>query len=237
MKNNRRIELDKSFLVEYKLSTAPPPANSLFWKMWDDCMQIADDALNTDFIQGIADGTLDPVTYGGFNVSDAYYCFNGEQDYLTAAEKATNPGLQAFLLKKHKSYQKYNKTFPDIWHIKDANGIVPSKACKEYAEYESNVVSQMQSIYALIVMIPCEYLWAWLGNQLTPPETGNLYAPWITGNDDFEGAYAMGNFLNEYQKKHVINESIAIDIYTKAMTYEYLNFMTATKTKFNTQLL
>jgi len=47
----------------------------------------------------------------------------------------------------------------------------------------------------------------------------------------------MGNFLNEYQKKHVINESIAIDIYTKAMTYEYLNFMTATKTKFNTQLL
>jgi len=50
-------------------------------------------------------------------------------------------------------------------------------------------------------MIPCEYLWAWLGAKLSPRVSGNLYAPWITGNNDPSGAYAMSNFLHLYQKE------------------------------------
>ncbi|KAA1243959.1 TenA family transcriptional regulator [Aquimarina sp. RZ0] len=227
MKNNRSTKLDNSFLAEHKLSTAPPPLDSLFWKMWNACQSIANQALNTEFIQGIKTGTLDPVSYGGFNVIDAYYCFNGEQDYLVAESKASNPILKAFLLKKYNSYQKYNETFPKVWHVRDAGGIVPSKVCKQYSEFESNVASHKAPIYTLIAMMPCEYLWAWLGAQLSPPLSGNLYAPWITENDYPDGAYAMGNFLVEYQKENPVDETLATQLYSQAMTYEFQNFNTA----------
>ena len=229
MKNNRRLDLSQQFISEYKLSKLPPPENSLFWKMWSSCSDIANQTLETGFIKGIKDGNLDPVKYGGFNVSDAYYCFHGASDYLTAANKATDPTLKAFLLKKYESYDQYNKTFPKIWHVKDANGVVPSDVCKEYSEFERATITAEDSIYALIVMLPCEYLWAWIGEQLSPAAKGNLYAPWINGNNDPSGAYAMGNFIDAYQKTYSIDENLAMDNYTKAMNYELQNFTVATE--------
>lgn len=228
MKNNRRLDLSDNFIDKHKLSTDPPPEDSLFWKMWNTCSTIANQTLETPFIVGIKNGTLDPVTYGGFNVSDAYYCFHGAQDYLAAESRATHKTLKAFLLKKYHSYQKFNDTFPTTWHIKDANGIVPSEVCKNYSAFETNVATNEDPIYCLVTMLPCEYLWAWLGEQLSPPATGNLYAPWITGNNDPSGAYAMGNFLNDYQQSFSFDEDKAIQLYTQAMNFEQQNFATAT---------
>jgi thiaminase/transcriptional activator TenA len=227
MKNPRSIHLEDNFIAQHQLSTSPPPPNSLFWKMWNASENIAQQALNTGFIQGIKTGTLNPVTYGAFNISDAYYCFHGAADYLTAANKATHPVLEAFLLKKHKSYQQYNDTFPKTWRIKDASGIVPTEVCQQYSQFESGTASHEHPIYMLVVMLPCEYLWAWLAGQLSPPTQGNLYASWITGNDDPKGAYAMGNFLNDYAKENPLDEDLALKLYTQAMTYEFRNFKTA----------
>jgi len=220
--------VDTSMLSQHQLSTDSPPANSLFWKLWNSNTETAEKALNTNFVQGIKDGTLDPVKYGGFNVSDAYYCFKGAEDYLTAANKATNPTLKAFLMKKHNSYVSYNNTFPTTWHVKDGSSIVPSSVCASYSAFETEVVGNDDPIYALIVMLPCEYLWAWLGAQLSPASNSNLYAPWITGNNYPQGAYAMGNFLVEYQKQNPIDEDKAQEIYAQAMEYEYQNFAIAT---------
>lgn len=227
MKNNRSLQLDSDFININQLSTQKPPENSLFWTLWNENIATAEKALNTDFIQGIKKGTLDPVTYGGFNVSDAYYCFHGADDYQTAAAKAKIPGLKAFLLKKYQGYEKYNATFPTTWHIKNADGIVPSEICKLYSAFESNVAKYQDPIYTLIAMIPCEYLWAWLGAQLSPAADHNLYKPWIDGNNDPSGAYAMGNFIDAYQKKHQIDPSLASQIYSQAMIFEYQNFKTA----------
>ena len=46
--------------------------------------------LNTNFLQDIQYGTLDPVAYGGFNTSDAYYFLHGAEDYVSAASRAMN---------------------------------------------------------------------------------------------------------------------------------------------------
>lgn len=230
MKNNRSISLSKDFISKHKLSTDKPPKNSLFWKMWDACTSTAQKALETKFIQGIKEGDLDPVDYGGFNVSDAYYCFEGAQDYLVAESRATDKTLKNFLYKKYQSYQKYNKTFPKIWHIRNAEGVVPSETCRKYSAFESMVASHEEPIYSLIVMLPCEYLWAWLAEQIKQHATKkNLYADWITENDDPSGAYAMGNFLYKYHQSHSIDEDKAIKLYSKAMNFEQQNFATATK--------
>lgn len=232
MKNNRAIRLDTSFIEAHQLSTSSPHEDSLFWKMWNMCTDIAEHVLQTDFIQGIKKGTLDPVVYGSFNISDAYYCFHGSEDYLKAATKASHPTLQAFLSKKHSSYQQYNETFPKVWRVKDADGIVPSETCKRYSDFESHLASLEDPIYALIAMIPCEYLWAWLGTQLSPPTAGNLYAPWINGNNSPDGAYAMGNFIESYRQEYPIDETLAITLYTQAMNFEYENFQSATRGEF-----
>lgn len=228
MKNNRRITLSSPTIKEHTLSTESPPENSLFWKMWNASLDIADAALATPFIQGIKNGTLNPVTYGAFNISDAYYCFHGADDYLTASNKATDKVLKAFLQKKHQSYQSYNETFPQTWRIKNAEGIVPTETCKAYSDFESTVAANEMPIYMLIVMLPCEYLWGWLAGQLLPIKSDNLYAAWINDNNSTKGAYAMGNFLCDYQKKYPIDEEKAMELYIQAMHFEQQNFATAT---------
>ena len=231
VRNPRRIVLTAEMKAKYKLSEEPPPPDSVFWKMWDACTRIAQESLATDFIQGIKNGTLDPVKYGAFNVSDAYYCFHGAQDYLAAESRASDETLKAFLLSKYNSYQKYNEEWPKTWHVRDVRGVVPIDVCREYAEYESTIASHEDPIYAIPLMLPCEYLWAWLAYELEPPGPGNLYAPWITENDDPTGAYALGNFLNSYMEEHpdAVDEAKATGIYTQAMTYEQRNFAAATQ--------
>ena len=231
MKNNRSIQLNPQFIQEHQVSKTSPEAGSLFWKLWQSCTDIANEVIKTPFIQGIKEGTLDPVIYGGFNISDAYYCFHGASDYLGAANRANDPTLKAFLMKKYNSYDSYNKTFPKKWHIKDANGVVPTDACKEYSAFESNTAATEAPIYSLIVMLPCEYLWAWLGKELSPPSKGNLYAPWITGNNYPDGAYAMGNFISYFQNKYPgsLDTDKAMELYRSAMNYELENFKSATE--------
>ncbi len=226
MKSPRRIVLTGEMVSKYNLSTDPPPPNSLFWQMWNACSSIANQALQTPFIQGIGAGTLDPVVYGGFNVNDAAYCFNGAPDYLAASQRATDPALQGFLAAKYQSYEKYNQTFPQIWRVKDATSIVPYDVCVQYSQFESWTASNQDPIYCIVAMLPCEYLWAWLAQQLSPVALpGNLYLPWITGNDDPSGAYAMGNFLNSYAG--TIDQALATNIYTTAMGFERDNFAAA----------
>jgi thiaminase/transcriptional activator TenA len=227
MKNNRSLQVDTDFININKLSTEKPAANSLFWKLWNANKVIAQEALGTKFIQDIKKGTLDPVVFGSFNVSDAYYCFHGADDYQTSVSKATSPSLKAFLQKKYESYKSYNETFPATWHIKDANGIQPSDVCQQYSEFESKVAQNEEPIYTLIAMLPCEYLWSWLGAELSPASESNLYKPWIDGNNDPSGSYAMGNFIEAYRQEYPIDETLALKIYKEAMNFEFLNFHTA----------
>lgn len=223
----RRLAPD--LLADLPGSVDPPPPTSLFWTMWRASTATAHAALQTGFIQGIGAGTLDPVTYGGFNVNDAYYCFNGADDYQGAAARATDPGLQAFLTAKYQSYQQYNETFPTVWRVRDASGLAPYTACILYSLYEGIIAETAPPIYALIVMIPCEYLWAWIASELPAPPPSNLYGPWITENNDPSGAYKMGNYLDTYMAANpgAVDQNDALTVYQAAMSYEVQNFQAA----------
>lgn len=220
-----------------------PPKDSIFWTLWNDpkSKEHAEEALDTDFVKGIKHGNLDPVQYGGFNVSDAYYCFNGAEDYFRAVDRVDEypygvlemaETLRFFLIQKGQSYKKFNEeTFPKIWRIKDASGVLPFDATKDYSDFEKKVATEEHPIYTLFVMLPCEYLYYWLAHSIQP-DIGdtNLYSEWITGNLHPGGAYAMGNFLDEFMKENpgVINIDKAIEIFIKAMGHEAKNFAAAT---------
>ena len=229
MANPRRIALSSTPLdIVEELSTAAPPQNALFWHLWQTCKKTAVAALETDYIQGIGAGSLDPTQYGAFNVLDAYYCFKGADAYAVAAKRATDPILKLFLTKKHESYQKYNTSFSQTWHIRDASSVIPNTVCKKYAQLEADVAAEEAPIYSLIVMLPCEYLWYWLSDQLYPPQNSNLYGFWINENHYVDGAYKMGNFIELYQQQRAIDFDKALHFYSRAMQYEQQNFAMAT---------
>lgn len=231
MKNPRRIMLSEHFKTTHQLCTDPPPADSLFWKLWYSSKPIAEKALDTDFLKNLKTGTLDPIKFGAFNVSDAYYCFKGTDCYERALKRADDPTLKEFLVYKVQNYVDYNERFHSTWYIKDANSILPPQVCLDYSEFESNVSTHEEAIYTLILMLPCEYLWAWASKKLLPVSPYNLYGSWIQANDYPDVAYAMGNFIHQYQQANPdkINEDKALNIYQKAMEYEYLYFQSATQ--------
>lgn len=226
MRNPRRINLTDAFIAKNQLSTTPPPLDSLFWKLWNSSKPVPEKTLETDFLKGINNGNLDPIKFGAFSISDAYYCFKGTDYYADAERRADNPILKEFLIKKVENYVAYNEQFHTIWYIKDASSIIPPPICKEYSEYESKIATQEDPIYTLILMLPCEYLWAWLCESLLPIKSGNVYGDWIKGNNDPGVAFAMGNFLDIYLKENPnrINVDKALEIYKTAMEYEYKIF-------------
>lgn len=229
MKNPRRIEASDEWMKAQNLSAAPPPPGSLFWAMWDACQDVAQQALRTPYIQGIRAGTLDPGVYGSYNVSDAFYCFDGTRDYSAAAKRAKNETLKRFLEYKSEKYAADDATFPTTWRVKEAASIVPYDVTRHYAEFEHRVVTEDDPIYAIVVMLPCEYLWSWLAAQIGPANPQNLYASWITGNESTKGPFLMGNFLDSYEKENGIDRKRAIDICRTATTFEMENFATVLK--------
>ncbi|CDF40236.1 unnamed protein product [Chondrus crispus] len=229
MRNPRALTETPELLLQLLGPRTPPRVDSLFWTLWSKSADVACKARRTPFIQGIAAGTLDPVVFGRYHVSDAYYSFHAADDYLLAAARATDPVIKAFLAAKHASYTAYNRTFPALWHIKDCNGIDPGQVCKAYSSFERSIVAAEDAIYTLIVMLPCEHLWPWIGTSIGPPDKANLYARWINHNSDFGSAFALGNVIDNFELRNprILCRDKALYIYRKAMVYEWKNFENA----------
>ena len=228
-KNNKKITTPPDFYESHGIPKTKPAEDSLFWRLFNECKDIAQQALATDFMQGIKNGTLDPNHYGSYSVMDAYYCFEGAEDYRSASSRATDPALKAMLEHKHSSYDSYNQYITDTWGLKNAEGITPNEAVRNYSALEKKVATQEAPIYSLIVMLPCEYLWPWLAEQLAGYEKDNLYAFWIKENGSASGAYAMGNFIEQYQVNYkgtpqAIDEALALEYYKGAMEGEHNDF-------------
>ena len=213
------------------LTAEEPPSDSLFWKLWNSSKKTAEKALQTGFLMGLRNGDLDPVQFGAFMVSDAYYCFKGTEYYEAAERRTDDPLIKEFLIKKIENYNEYNERFHSKWFLRDADSILAPPICKEYCDYGAMISNQEEPIYTMILMLPCEFLWAWACKSMLPTESGNIYGNWIREGNIPEIAYAMGNFLDLYLKMNPnkIDENKAMEIYRKAMEYEYQYFMSATK--------
>lgn len=207
-----------------------PQSGTLFDKMWNACLDIADQVYDTDFFKGIRNGKLDPNAYGGLMVQDAYYCFRAQDDYEAASTHAYDDACRQFLDKKHDSYVEYNAYYHDTWHVRETSGVIPGTDIYNYAELEATVASHEISPYVFVVMLPCEYLWTWvanrcLGDKATDPDS--LYHFWIDGNHgEARGATQMELILETYRDK--VDEDKAMRIFRQAMESELRVFTSAT---------
>ena len=186
-------ELDE----KHGFSTDKPPARSLFWTLWVEALPLAREALNSAYIQGIAKGDLDPRHWGSYAIQDAAYCMNVLKDLNILAQRGTAE-LQAFSTARRHSYERYLASLLGQWHLKDTASLSVSRAAEDYIALEQWVCASLPPAYGLIAMLPCEFLWHWLAEQMradSPP--GNLYQFWIEGNASPDGGYRLGNVIDD----------------------------------------
>lgn len=234
MRSPRRIDFKhKAFDAIPLNDKAPPPDDSISWKLWLECQDIAREALATDYIQGIKNGTLDPNQYGQYTLQDAVYCLHAQDDYQTIENRAQadgHPQLAAFAKARYDSFTSYNKETFNDWHIADASAVSPSDAVQAYIDFEHRTANQRPPIYGLLCMIPCDQLWPWLATELeSDAKPQNLYSFWITENADWGGAYRLDNFVDDWFAEYpkMFDWSSALHVYRSAMTCELNSFRSA----------
>ena len=230
----RRLNVQHPALQSIPLNDkAPPPDDSIAWKLWLACQDVAQEALNSDYVQGIKSGTLDPNRYGQYTLQDAVYCHHAQSDYQGLESRATAAGesaLAAFAKARCESYASYNAHTFKTWHIQNADALAPGKAAQTYIDFEHQIANEWEPIYGVLAMIPCDQLWSYLATQLKDDAgSGNLYSFWIKGNNDWGGAYRLDNFIDAWFAEHpeVYNWDSALFVFRSCMTCE-ANFFRST---------
>ena len=142
-------------------------------------------AKESEYIQGMVKGILDPNVFGGYTVQDAAYCFNAVDPYERAAEKMQEVGKPEFSLlyrTQSESFKSYNQYFLQTWRLQNTDSVAMGPAAATYVGYE-RALSQNDPKYLCIAILPCTMLWPWIAGQLIASvEKNNPYYVWFDEN-------------------------------------------------------
>ncbi|CAH1265317.1 Hypp3161 [Branchiostoma lanceolatum] len=186
--------------------------------LWKENFDMAGKAWDTQYIQGMAFGTLDPRAFGHYTVQDAAYCKSSTDNLKFLVDKMDDDSLKKFFEGRYESYKRYTKELYDQWFLKP-DGADLGKAAKWYVDLEYKV-AQEGGLYYLVAMIPCLRLWPYLAKKMKA-EDGNIYKFWIDENGSFHGAEKVEKVVNAHASS--IDSQKASRIYRKCM-YGEVNF-------------
>ena len=210
-----------------------PSSGSISAQLWTECHDIAQAALESKFMQGLGNGTLDPNQYGQYIVQDCAYCAAAADDYKQVeilAEQQSEKTLATFAKAHYTSYESYVKTYLPSWHIGNADALVLNKAGKDYIAHERKAVTTLHPIYGLIAQIPCERLWPWLADQLkSKSSAGNVYQFWIDENYHYKHSLLLSNYMDDWFGKNPdqYNHDVALAVLRGSMIGELNMFRAA----------
>ena len=185
LKSPRRIKFN--FNLSPQEDTSVPGRSSFSQALFNNAtsVTIRNAAKETKFIQGMANGTLDPDDYGGYMVQDAAYCFNAVGAFDSAAQQMQLQGKLEFSLLyrvQSESYKSYNQEFVKTWRLKNTESVVMGPAAEMYVGYES-ALSRQDAKFLSIAMLPCTMLWPWIAGELIDSvDRKNPYYGWFDDN-------------------------------------------------------
>ncbi len=204
--------------------------------LWKSALPIAEEAYQTDLMQGMLHNSLSADSYAPFNLQDMAYIYHSIENWELLRIHAVAVGdddIQLFAESRRDRYKGYLNDMMKGWHmigdIKSSVTLTP--AVKQYIGFQHTVFKNpnLPLLYSLIVLMPCERLWAWIAKQLYPNMTDKYcYYFWANGNKDSSGKVEkMANTM--YLEDHAqIDLNRAIELYTIAMTCEREFFASAT---------
>ncbi len=191
--------------------------------LWNENFNIAQESLDTKFVQGIKSGNLPKKNFQAYLAQDYFFLESFAKAYGLAISKSENKHTIKILsqllmgvseeLVLHESYSKQ-------WGI-DLSIITINNSTREYTDFLAKVSKEMTSIEIISSMTPCMRLYAWIGKNLFESAYNNPYKEWILTYSDqsFDDlALALENLMNNYKKQY--NYGKLNSLYQKAMQLE-----------------
>ena len=136
MSKSRQIQYTDEAITQLTFDPPEPGPDAISSRLWAACQDVAEEALQTQFMQGLGNGTLSPDHYGQYTVQDCAYCAAAANDYETLEELATaanEPVLAQFAKAHYTSYEQWVvQTYLPAWHIKEPDALLLNEAAKAF---------------------------------------------------------------------------------------------------------
>lgn len=232
----RNIQIYEYIQNKDRFLKEAPSEDSFFFEAFNENIDVANEVLNSDYLDSMKKNMLEPQYFGALTVLDSYYCYRAEETLLSLLckiDKGKEPELYELVVALKKGYEAYNRTFFEDWHIRTAESVNPTEIFKEYAEHEHNIMCAYEPIYTLVAILPCYYLWPWFASRILKSKDyiSGVYASWLKdcGNEEsYETAYELGNFIENWIKAgKPFDREKAKSIYKISMEYESKAFKNA----------
>jgi len=206
-----------------------PAVDSISWRLWETTQDIAQLVFSTEYVQGIADGTLTADTFYEYTLQDCAYCYRAQQDFVIMKRRAQEAGhsqLSAFVQARYERFDFYITNILHTLNLIDASEIVPTGAALNYISFEESVSNNLPPIYGALAMVPCSQLWAWLAEKLSGVmNADNVYRSWFEHINSWEEVFCPDNFFDAWFARNPqdFQWETALYVYRSSMISE-LNF-------------
>ena len=206
----------------------PNEGQSLADYLWEETKEYREQALKSNFINGLREKRLDPTDFGAFMVQDSVYVHEGMVSLETAAANSdSGVDIQEFLRSKAESWKGYCKGLYEAWHINETEGIILGDAARQCASGIRDVAVNELPVYTILALTPCAKLWPWLGQQI---ESGTrdfgVYTSWVKKNlkPDSRGYLKYEEYVEEAYKRGDVEAEKALEIFTASIQNEVAFF-------------
>jgi thiaminase/transcriptional activator TenA len=191
-------------------------------ELWETNQDLAIASLKSEFVQGIANGTLPKQKFADYVGQDVFFLDAFARSYSIAAAKA--PDFQAFevfhnlangVLQELQLHQRYAVS----WAV-DLQSVEPGVTTRRYTDFLSAIAWSSEIGFTVIAMSPCMRLYAFLGQELARhgiPD--HHYGDWIRtySSPEFE---ALAKTLEAIVDRYTTLTPKAHEIYRYAMVCE-----------------
>ena len=202
---------------------------SLTQELWLANQDLAAAALQSPFVQGIADGSLNRPKFIHYVGQDAFFLEAFARAYNICAAHA--PNMEVFarfheftagVLEELALHQNYAKQ----WGI-DLKRVQPADTTRQYVDFLLATAWGQEMGLAMVAMVPCMRLYAYLGQELAkrPVNPDNPYSDWIQ-------TYSHADFQQLATALETLSDRYSPHSETTSLTYRYamqceLNFFQA----------
>jgi thiaminase/transcriptional activator TenA len=191
-------------------------------ELWETNQDLAIASLKSEFVQGIANGTLPKQKFADYVGQDVFFLDAFARSYSIAAAKA--PDFQAFevfhnlangVLQELQLHQRYAVS----WAV-DLQSVEPGVTTRRYTDFLSAIAWSSEIGFTAIAMSPCMRLYAFLGQELARHGIPDHHdGDWIRtySSPEFE---ALAKTLEAIVDRYTTLTPKAHEIYRYAMVCE-----------------
>ncbi len=192
-------------------------------QLWKKNKDIALISLQSKFVQGIKDGNLPKEKFQAYIAQDYFFLEGFARAYGLAISKCFD--IQSIrtlseLLLGVSEELILHKTYANNWGINLHNNQI-EKCTNEYTDFLNQTSLNLTCIEILAAMAPCMRLYAWIGNNLSPPTSNNPYKDWIItySDENFEKlSKSLEDIIDSYKGAYDFNQ--LNKLYERAMILE-----------------